>query len=74
MNIGMCMLKISETSHEYEVTVLLNQQVQTAGTIHHRKPGITIRDNEGACMLIDVAISGDTNVVMKEAEILKYKD
>jgi len=37
---------------------------------------IIIRDNEkGACMLIDVAISGDRNVIKKEAEkILKYKD
>ena len=35
-----------------------------------------IRDNEkGTCMLIDVAISGDRNVIKKEAEkILKYKD
>jgi hypothetical protein len=33
-----------------------------------------IRDNEkGTCMLIDVAISGDTNVNKKETEkILKY--
>ena len=34
-----------------------------------------IRDNEkGTCMLIDVAISGDRNVIKKEAEkILKHK-
>ena len=34
------------------------------------------RDNEaGTCMLIDVAISGDRNMIKKEAEkILKYKD
>ena len=40
------------------------------------KPDIIIRDNEkGTCMLIDVAISGDRNVIKKEAEkILKYKD
>ena len=33
-------------------------------------------DNEkGTCMLIDVAISGDRNVITKETEkILKYKD
>jgi hypothetical protein len=39
-------------------------------------PDIIIRDNEkGTCMLIDVAISGDRNVIKKEAEkILKYKD
>jgi hypothetical protein len=37
---------------------------------------IIIRDNEkGIRMLIDVAISGDRNVIKKEAEkILKYKD
>ena len=30
---------------------------------------------KGTCMLIDVAISGDRNVIKKEAEkILKYKD
>jgi hypothetical protein len=39
------------------------------------KPDIVIRDNEkGTCLLIDVAISGDRNVIQKEAEkILKYK-
>ena len=33
-------------------------------------------DNEkGTCMLIDVAISGDINVIKQEAEMsLKYKD
>ena len=37
---------------------------------------IIIRDNEkGTCMLIDVAISGERNMIEKEAEkILKYKD
>ena len=42
----------------------------------NNKPDIIIRDNEkGTCMLIDVAISGDRNVIKKEAEkILKYKD
>ena len=40
------------------------------------KPDIIILDNEkGTCILIDVAISGDRNVIKKEAEkILKYKD
>ena len=35
-----------------------------------------MRDNEkGTCMLIAVAISGDRNMIKKEAEkILKYKD
>jgi len=55
---------------------LWNQQVQTDRTILNNKPDIIIRDNEkGTCLLIDVAISGDRNVIKKEAEIiLKYKD
>ena len=45
-------------------------------TIPNNKPEIIIRDNkQGTCMLIDVAIPGDRNVIKKEAEkILKYKD
>ena len=41
-----------------------------------KKTDIIIGDNEkGTCMLIDVAISGDRNVIKKEAEkILKHKD
>jgi len=40
---------------------------------NNNKPDIIIRDNEkGTCMLIHVAISGDRNVIKKEAEkILK---
>jgi len=55
---------------------LRNQQVQVDRTTPNNKPDIVIRDNEkGTYMLIDVAISGDRNVVKKEAEkILKYKD
>jgi hypothetical protein len=47
---------------------LWNQQAQTDRTI---------RDNEnGTCVIIGVAILGDTNVVKKEEaeKILKYKD
>jgi hypothetical protein len=53
-----------------------NIQVQTDRTIPNNKPDIVIRDNEkGTCMLIDVAIPGDRNVIQREAEkILKYKD
>jgi len=55
---------------------LWNQKIQTDRSIPNNKPDIAIRDNEkGTCMLIDVAISGDRNVIKKEAEkILKYKD
>ena len=70
------MPKSVETSQGGKVTILWNQQVQTDRTISNSKPDIIIRDNEkGTCMLIDVAISGDRNVIKKEAEkILKYKD
>jgi phosphoribosylpyrophosphate synthetase len=45
-------------------------------TISNNKPDIIIRDNEKrTCLLIDVAISGDRNVIKTAAEkILKYKD
>ena len=68
--------KSVETSQGGKVTILWNQQVQTDRTIPNNKPDIIIRDNEkGTCMLIDVAISGDRNVIKKEADkILKYKD
>jgi hypothetical protein len=64
------------TNQGGKVTTLWNQQVQTDRTIPNNKPDIIIQDNEnGTCMLIDVAISGDRNVIKKEAEkILKYKD
>jgi hypothetical protein len=50
--------------------------VQADRTIPNNKPDIIIRDNEKeTCMLIDVAISGDRNVIEKGTEkILKYKD
>ena len=58
------------------ITILRNQQIQTDRTIPNKKPDSIIRDNEKrTCMLIDAAISGDRNVIKKEAEeILKYKD
>ena len=53
-----------------------NPQVKTDRIASNNKPDIIIRDNENrTCMLIDVAIPGDGNVIEKEAEkILKYKD
>jgi hypothetical protein len=49
--------------------------VQTDSTIPNNKPDIIIRDNgKRIWKLIDVAISGDINVIRKEARlILKYK-
>jgi len=61
--------KSVETCQEGKVTILWNQQAQTDRIIPTNKPDIIIRDNEkGTCMLIDVAISGDRNVITKEAE------
>ena len=70
------MPKAVETSQGGKITILWNQQVQTDRTIPNNKQDIIILDNErGTCLFIDVAISGDRNVIKKEAEkILKYKD
>ena len=70
------MPKSVETSQGGKVTILWNQRIQTDRTIPNNKPDIIIRGNEkGTCMLLDVSISGDINVVKHEAEkILKYKD
>jgi enolase len=59
-----------------KVTVLWNQQVQTDRTIPNNEPDVIIRDNEkGECVLIDVAIPGDRNVIKKDAQnVLKYED
>ena len=67
--------KSVETSQGCKVAILWNQQMQTDRTNPNNKLDI-IHDNEkGTCMLIDVAISGDRNVIKMEAEkILKYKD
>ena len=64
------------TNQRGKVTILWNQQVQIDRTIPSNKPDIIIRDNEKrTCVLMDVAIPGDRNVIKKEAEkILKYKD
>jgi hypothetical protein len=63
-----------ETSHEGKVNILLNQQLKTDRNMPNNRPDIKIRDNEkGTCMLMDVAISGDRNVIKKETgKILKY--
>jgi hypothetical protein len=68
--------KSVEANQGGKVNILWNQQMQTDRIIPNNKPDIIIRDNEkGTCILIDVAISGDRNVIKKEAEkILKYKD
>jgi hypothetical protein len=65
--------KSVETNQRGKVTILWSQ---TDMTVPNNKPDIVIRDNEMiTCMLIDVAIPGDRNMIKKEAEkILKYED
>jgi len=44
-----------------------NNNKQTDRTTPNNKPYIIIRDNElGTCVLIDVAISGDRDVIKKK--------
>jgi len=63
-----------EISQGGKVTILWNQQVQTDRTIPNSKTYIIIRDNEKeTCMLIDVANSGDRNVIKKEADMWNVK-
>ena len=51
------------------IIILWNLPLQTDRTIPNNKPDIIIRDNEaGTCMLIDVAISGDRNVIKNETD------
>jgi len=68
--------KSVETGQGCNVTILWNQQFQSDRTKPNNKPNCIIRNNEKkTCMLIDVAISGDRNVIKKGFEkILKYKD
>jgi hypothetical protein len=71
---------VVELDKEHWYEHVLNQQkqgkkaqVQTDRTTPDNKPDIITRDNEkGTCTLIEVAMSGDRNVMKKEAEkILK---
>ena len=63
------MPKSVETTQGGKVTILWNQHVRTDRTIPNNKPDIIIPDNEKrTCILIDVAISADSNVIKKEAE------
>jgi hypothetical protein len=60
---------IGRTSHEGKVNILQNKKLQTDRTILYNEPDMMIRDNEkGTCMLINVAIPEDTNVITKKTE------
>lgn len=61
--------KTLEASHEINVAILCNQQMKNDRTIPNNILVIVISDIEkGACLLIDTEISGDRNVIKKEAE------
>jgi hypothetical protein len=55
---------------------IVEPTVRTDRTVANNKPDSIMRDNkQGTCMSIDVAITGDRNVIKREGErILKYKD
>jgi hypothetical protein len=60
--------KSVETGQGGNVTILWNKQVQTNRTIPNNKSDIIIRDNEKrTCVLIDVTISGNRNVIKKRS-------
>jgi hypothetical protein len=64
------------TSRESRVNMFWNQQVQTDRTIPNNKLDIIVRDNgeKRTCLLRDIAISGDRNVMSKEVEkVLNYR-
>jgi len=67
VNTGMITYQNQYKCHAGKVTILWNQQVHTNRSIPNNKPDIIIRDSkQGTCMLIDVAIPGDRNVMKKE--------
>ena len=58
-----------ETTQGGNVTILWNQPVRTDRTVPNNKPDIIIGDNEKrTCILIDVDISADSNIIKKLAE------
>ena len=55
-----------ETTQGGKITILWNQQVQTDRNVPNNKADIIIRDREQrTCTLIDVAISGNRNIIKK---------
>jgi hypothetical protein len=65
---------MSVTERE-EDTVLWNQGVQTDREVLANRPDIIVKNKDRTCLLIDVAIPSDRNIIQKEAEKkLKYKN
>jgi hypothetical protein len=69
-----CYIPKSVTGHE-DMTVLWNQGVQTGREVVANRPDVIVKNKDRTCLLIEVAIPSDRNVIQKEAEKkLKYKN
>jgi len=69
MIIIIIIIKAKEEEKNKKVTKFWTQKVKNDRIIPSNKPDIIIRDNvKGTCLIIDNAISGDRNVMEKEAE------
>jgi hypothetical protein len=51
------------------IIVLWNQGVQTDREDLTNRPDIAVKKKDRTCLLIDIAIPSDRNVIQKEAEI-----
>ena len=64
----------NNNNNNNNVTVLWNQGVHTETEVMANRPDVTINKKEKTCILIDVAIPADRNIMQKEVEKkLKYK-
>jgi hypothetical protein len=72
---GAKLRQIRFCKHE-DITVLCNQEVQTDREVLGNRPDLIMKNKKDKiCLLIDVAIPSDRNLVNKEAEKkLKYKN
>jgi hypothetical protein len=52
------------TEHE-DITVLWNQGIQTDREVLANRPDLIIKNKDKSCLLIDVAIPSDKNVIQK---------
>lgn len=61
------------TNQDGSTTILWNQQITTDRKVAHNKPDIVVR-TPNMCLIIDVAVPSDSNIIRKEAEkIIKYR-
>jgi hypothetical protein len=62
------------TEHE-NITVLRDQGVQTERDVLANRTDIVVKNKDTTCLLTDVAIPSDRNVIQKEAgKKVKYKN